>query len=138
MTTLFLGRSNEIWLCGNAVTATTTKLIQKEIQIRKVNDGAAEFSFFKNPNDTMRAGIGYVAGHQGDLKKGSLFMTSQFTILLNNPRPFFLLFDEFHLKNNPLGNSKFMRFVVYGKFKFLFMFFSVFAFAFAGRHAALC
>jgi len=49
----------------------------------------------------LEAGIAYVAGHKGDLKKGSLFMTSQFTTLLKNPRPFFLVFDEFHLKKIP-------------------------------------
>jgi len=58
-------------------------------------------NLFKSGNNAIKAGFGYAGAHQGDLKKGFLFMTSQFSRLLQNPRPFFLVFDEFHLKKIP-------------------------------------
>jgi len=58
-------------------------------------------NLYKNGNNAMKAAFGYAKNHQGDLKKGSLMMTSQFSPLLKNPRPFFIIFDEFHLKKIP-------------------------------------
>jgi len=61
------------------------------MDLRKLN-------MFKNANINMQAAIAYVAGRKGDLEKGSIFMTSPFKSLLNNPRPLFVVFDEFHFK----------------------------------------
>jgi len=58
-------------------------------------------NLFKNGNNAVKAAFGYAENHEGDLKKGSLMMTSQFTQILKNPRPFVIIFDEFHLKKIP-------------------------------------
>jgi len=58
-------------------------------------------TLFKNGNNAVKAAFSYAKSHEGDLKKGSLMMTSQFSQILKNPRPFVIIFDEFHLKKIP-------------------------------------
>jgi len=74
---------------------------ENNIQNEIGNMNFTNINLYKSGNNAMKAAFGYAGGHHGDLKKGSLLMTSQFSRLLNNPRPFFILFDEFHLKKIP-------------------------------------
>jgi len=76
---------------------------QRRIQYSKRNRKMqfTNINLFKNGNNAVKAAFGYAENHEGDLKKGSLMMTSQFTQILKNPRPFVIIFDEFGNKNEP-------------------------------------